>query len=69
MWYNWYYKRWISHYYALDHVCRYFEADDTTTYDVKECWYCRYADFRRSNEIMLENSVCRHILNRVKPIR
>ena len=22
-----------------DHVCRYFEADDTTTYDVKECWY------------------------------
>ena len=26
-----------------DHVCRYFEADDTTTYDVKECWYCRYA--------------------------
>lgn len=52
-----------------DHVCRYFEPDDAMTYNVKECWYCRYADFRKSNEIMLDNSVCRHVLNRVKPRR
>ena len=52
-----------------DYVCPYFEADADSTCDVKECWYCRYADFRKSNEIMLENSICRHVLNQVKTRR
>lgn len=48
-----------------NYVCPYFEEDEHMTYNVKECWYCRFADFRKSNEIMLENSVCRHERNRV----
>ena len=47
-------------------VCPAFEPRTNTPSGLRQCWYCRYADFRKSNEIMLENSVCRHVLNQVK---
>lgn len=49
-----------------DYICPYFEPDEDITCSLKECWYCRFADFRKSNDIMLENSVCRNAGNKVK---
>lgn len=35
----------------------------------KECWYCRWADFRKSAEVALEQSICRCPENRVVVMR
>ena len=32
---------------------------------IKECWYCKYADFRKSTELHIQTSVCRCPDNRV----
>lgn len=48
-----------------EHCCGYFEPDANCSCNLRECWYCRYADFRKSNDITLENSVCRNPRNRV----
>ncbi|MEG2119504.1 MAG: hypothetical protein RRY53_04050 [Pseudoflavonifractor sp.] len=34
---------------------------------IRECWYCKYADFRRSTKTVLEHSPCNHPCNRVPP--
>lgn len=34
--------------------------------DVKECWYCKYADFRKSTELKIRKSICRCPENRVE---
>lgn len=31
---------------------------------VRECWYCRYADFRKRTDVTLSQSVCRCPENR-----
>lgn len=54
---------------APEFSCRYFEQDEKCTSNIKECWYCRYSDFRKSSQIMLENSVCRHPMKRVEVVR
>lgn len=43
---------------AID-VCPYFEQDAQSTCTIRECWYCRYADFRKTDEILLDRSICR----------
>ena len=32
---------------------------------VRECWYCRYADFRKSTKLHIRSSICRCMENRV----
>lgn len=32
---------------------------------IKECWYCQYADFRKTCDMTLSTSICRHPKNTV----
>lgn len=32
---------------------------------LRECWYCKYADFRKSTQLHLSCSICRCMENRV----
>ncbi|MEF9972156.1 MAG: hypothetical protein RR731_07585, partial [Oscillospiraceae bacterium] len=32
---------------------------------IRECWYCKFADFRKSTSVDLSASICRHPKNRL----
>ena len=32
---------------------------------MRECWYCKYADFRKSTQVSIHSSICRCAENRV----
>ena len=32
---------------------------------MRECWYCKYADFRKSTKVHICSSICRCMENRV----
>ncbi|MEF9970622.1 MAG: hypothetical protein RSD01_08615 [Ruthenibacterium sp.] len=34
--------------------------------NIKECWYCHWADFRKTTDLSLEKSICRCPENAVK---
>lgn len=46
------------------YACCYFKRQADSLCDIEECWYCAYADFRKS-EVQLNISLCRHPYNRV----
>lgn len=48
------------------HCCMHWEAGDVPMVGTRECWYCRWADFRKSVDMTLEQSVCRCPKNRVE---
>ncbi|MEG1404887.1 MAG: hypothetical protein RSC52_05205 [Oscillospiraceae bacterium] len=31
----------------------------------RECWYCKYADFRKTTAITMQTSICRHPGNKM----
>lgn len=42
------------------YVCPYWEAGAQGICQMRECWYCKYADFRKSSRITLQQSICRN---------
>lgn len=43
-----------------DGVCDFFEPLTDISYNLKECWYCKYADFRKTTDVFIEQSLCRN---------
>ncbi|MEA5137241.1 MAG: hypothetical protein VB035_14000 [Candidatus Fimivivens sp.] len=41
-----------------EHSCPHWAAGSGGAFEMRECWYCRYADFREPPKISLENSIC-----------
>lgn len=48
-----------------DYGCPHFVASSRGLASVRECWYCKYADFRKSTEVHMRSSICRCMENRV----
>lgn len=48
-----------------NHCCPHWNRTDGGLSGVKECWYCRYADFRKSTGVHISCSICRCPENRV----
>lgn len=48
-----------------DYSCAHWTGASQRLNRVQECWYCRYADFRKSTEIHISSSICRCMENRV----
>ncbi|MEG1790129.1 MAG: diguanylate cyclase [Oscillospiraceae bacterium] len=44
---------------VADYQCVYFSRQSECLTGVQECWYCKYADFRKTCDINLRQSVCR----------
>ncbi|WP_130862788.1 hypothetical protein [Bacilliculturomica massiliensis] len=51
---------------TADYDCPLWQGQPDAAYAVHECWYCIYADFRKSAQIYLAQSICRHPGNRVE---
>lgn len=51
------------------HCCPEFVKQANGLCDTKECWYCKYADFRKTVDMTLAQSICRCPQNRVAVIR
>lgn len=49
-----------------DYNCEHFKAGSHPMLASRTCWYCRYADFRKSTDIFLEQSICRCPENRFR---
>ena len=47
-----------------DYCCPHWAAGGGGLSAVRECWYCRYADFRKRTDVTLSQSVCRCPFNR-----
>lgn len=45
--------------------CPLWEEGPQCFSSIRECWYCRYADFRKTNNILLGQSICRCPQNRI----
>ncbi|WP_242943102.1 hypothetical protein [Hydrogenoanaerobacterium saccharovorans] len=41
-----------------EYSCPNWEAGAGGTFEMRECWYCKYADFRKTTQIVLEKSIC-----------
>ena len=48
-----------------DYLCPRWTACGMSANPIKECWYCKYADFRKSTEVPMCVSICRCPENRV----
>ncbi len=50
-----------------EHSCAYWQPGAGGLYETQECWYCRYADFRKTSQITLQKSICRNPRCRLTP--
>lgn len=50
---------------TADYQCPHFTEQAARLTGVQECWYCKFADFRKTCDIMLRQSICRCPQNRV----
>ena len=48
-----------------DYGCERFSPGPNRLLVSKTCWYCRYADFRKTADVALTQSICRCERNRV----
>lgn len=48
-----------------DYSCPRWAGSGRGLSNVRECWYCKYADFRKSTELHMHSSICRCPENRV----
>jgi hypothetical protein len=48
-----------------EHSCDHFARGISPLLQQKICWYCKYADFRKTCDVMLKQSICRCPENRV----
>ena len=46
------------------YVCPHWTGSGRGLSTVRECWYCKYADFRKRMDVTLAQSVCRCPENR-----
>lgn len=51
-----------------EHVCQCFRPGRDRLLESRTCWYCSYADFRKTTGAQLEQSICRCPQNRVAVI-
>lgn len=47
-----------------DYGCPHWANSGHGLTNIPECWYCRYADFRKRTDVTLSQSVCRCPENR-----
>lgn len=47
-------------------ICTLWEEGKDCLVPMRECWFCKYSDFRENTSMMMKQSVCRHPLNRKK---
>ncbi|MDD3347806.1 hypothetical protein [Oscillibacter sp.] len=52
-----------------DYSCGQFSPGQSRLLESKTCWYCRYADFRKTADVMLTQSICRCEQKRVHVIQ
>lgn len=52
-----------------DSTCPHWLPGKMPMLDSRTCWYCRYADFRKTTEVILFQSVCRCPHNRLAVLR
>ena len=52
-----------------DYSCPYFTGTSRSMPAVRECWYCKYADFRKRTDVTLSVSICRCPVNRAAILR
>ncbi len=45
--------------------CEYWQPGKNKIIGGKSCWYCKYADFRKTTQVVLSQSVCRCPHNQV----
>lgn len=45
--------------------CECFKVGEKPLMDSRTCWYCRYADFRKTTAVRLGQSICRCPQNQV----
>lgn len=43
---------------AGEYSCLCWEAGSGGTFEMRECWYCKYADFRKTTQ-MMQKIICR----------
>lgn len=48
-----------------DYCCPHWAGTGGGLASVRECWYCKYADFRKSTAVHISSSICRCQKNRV----
>ena len=48
-----------------EHSCKSWLPGARPTLNIRTCWYCRYADFRKTADFVLAQSVCRCPQNRL----
>ncbi|MEG1687115.1 MAG: sensor domain-containing diguanylate cyclase [Angelakisella sp.] len=53
---------------TADYQCPHFSEQSVRLIGTQECWYCQFADFRKSYEITLHQSICRCPQNRVRVV-
>ena len=52
-----------------DDTCPHWEAvGDASITPMRECWYCKFSDFRKETNEHLTYSVCRCPKNRIKRV-
>lgn len=48
-----------------EYGCIHWQAGTVGLCAMRECWYCRYADFRKTTDAALARSICRCPYNRM----
>lgn len=43
-----------------EHACLYWQAGTLGLCTIHECWYCKFADFRKTSRMTLQKSICRN---------
>ncbi len=56
----------ISRLVRPEDVCPLWEEGNDCLVPMRECWFCKYSDFRKNTSVMMKQSVCRHPLNQKK---
>lgn len=52
-----------------DGCCEYWIPGSHRLLNSKTCWYCQWADFRKTTLITISHSICRCLENRVPIVR
>lgn len=48
---------------SAEDVCPLWEEGKDCLVPMRECWFCKYSDFRKNTSVLMKQSVCRHPLN------
>ena len=48
-----------------EYACPYWQAGTEGLCSMRECWYCKFADFRKTSHMTLQKSICRNLRCRI----